>query len=772
MKKIVLWCSIFLVLLGIQSWFTFVTVHFPWINLMSVQGQWVVKSLDDYSGSEQLDVQVGDVVTSVNGRPPGEHESVMKWEVLEQAQSFVIVRDGLETAYDTTVVKDRNPVGLYPLLIEAISVFMALFLLVKINESRSSRLLSVVFLCCGLVFMSLGASIRGDTFGKLVINFAFMALPVVFLHFLLVFFRERSDMRLPVGYMSLLYVGVLCNALLRIASLIPGLGNDYWINYFSSRLSLVLFMIGFALNLYLLTYIYLKHRKNQSYLATTIKMVWICLAISFLPSIILSFLPHLIFQTEWVSSVFTGWFALFFPMSFAYLIATKQLYDVHMVLRRILHTLFLSTIPSLGIVAFVSVLYISEDSYKKLSYVFVVTLILISVLLYSLEYITTKLEGILFPRKYQLRTALKNISKNLGSITSFHELKDIVLVDIVNTLQVMGGVIAFKYRHSRELIHEGTIDQDEVGRLIDAAITQHPGYTIMEINSHEEYTSFLVMTRKRTGTRLGLEETQWLNMIVSYLSVSLENIFLIRKLTSKLEQLASQIPNEQVAREFIWFRKLMFELQEKERFRIATDIHDTTMQDLFFLKRRLVALRDKSKLLPEVVAQLVGIAEYVEVINTNLRQNCFELHPYLLQELGLLHTIRKLIDSESHSGGCETVLQVRGEEVIERWSLETKRHLFRIVQELLNNAKKHANAGKVLISLEVIGRTLRLTYQDDGVGFDSKRPQQREIGSPGVGMEQMRSRVLHLDGHLELATSPGCGVQIHITIPTKEVLSA
>jgi two-component system sensor histidine kinase ComP len=261
-------------------------------------------------------------------------------------------------------------------------------------------------------------------------------------------------------------------------------------------------------------------------------------------------------------------------------------------------------------------------------------------------------------------------------------------------------------------------------------------------------------------------------MIVSYLSVSLENIFLIRKLTSKLEQLASQIPNEQVAREFIWFRKLMFELQEKERFRIATDIHDTTMQDLFFLKRRLVALREKSKLLPEVVAQLGGVIEYVEVINTNLRQNCFELHPYLLQELGLMHTIRKLIESEAHSGGCETVLQVRGEEMIESWSLETKRHLFRIIQELLNNAKKHANAKKVLISMEVIGLTLRLTYQDDGVGFDSKRRHEREIGSSGVGMEQMKSRVLHLGGQLELTTSPGKGVQIHITIPTKEVLSA
>lgn len=81
------------------------------------------------------------------------------------------------------------------------------------------------------------------------------------------------------------------------------------------------------------------------------------------------------------------------------------------------------------------------------------------------------------------------------------------------------------------------------------------------------------------------EESEWLSLIISYLSVSLENLYLIRKLNMKLLELASELPNQEGSEEYVWFRKTMFDLQEKERTRIATDLHDTTMQDIFFVQR-------------------------------------------------------------------------------------------------------------------------------------------------------------------------------------------
>jgi two-component system sensor histidine kinase ComP len=406
-------------------------------------------------------------------------------------------------------------------------------------------------------------------------------------------------------------------------------------------------------------------------------------------------------------------------------------------------------------------------------FIFAAVVMILTFLLYSVEHMYTRLERFMFPRKHLLQAALKRISKDLTSTSSFRDLKDLILLDIVNTLQVYGGAIVFKYRDSMETIREGEIDQAAIEQLVSRDTPEeHPELMCFEINRHEEYTSYLIMTRKKSNTRLGLEEVQWLNLIISYLAVSLENVYLIRKLTDKLNRLASQLPDEQEAQDFNWFRKLTFELQERERVRIATDLHDTTMQDLFFLKRKLAAIGDKYPLPVEAKESIVSLIEYVEIINVNLRQSCFDLHPYLLQEIGLVRTIEKIIERESYSCPFQIRFDAVGANAIERKDLEIKRHLFRIVQELLNNAKKHSEATLVSIRLTSSNGKFWLHYRDDGVGFDPDRLTAPDVGTSGVGMEQLRSRILHLQGHLELDAGRGTGVDLRISFPMKEGMTA
>ncbi|MDB5052961.1 MAG: ATPase/histidine kinase/DNA gyrase domain protein, partial [Bacilli bacterium] len=260
-------------------------------------------------------------------------------------------------------------------------------------------------------------------------------------------------------------------------------------------------------------------------------------------------------------------------------------------------------------------------------------------------------------------------------------------------------------------------------------------------------------------------------LIISYLAVSLENLYLIRRLTLKLHELAAQIPDEKVAQDFVWFRKLMFDLQEKERLRIAMDLHDTTMQDLFFLKGRISSFLRNHALTEEENEKLASIFDYIEIINSNLRHSCFELHPHLLQEVGLIETIQQVIEQEEI--GCPFEIEFLAGEAsaIEVSSLETKRHLFRIFQELLNNAKKHSKASKVRIQLTFRRENFYFLYEDDGVGFDQKRRVTKEIGSSGNGIEQMKSRVIYMNGHIKLNSEKGHGVKIKITLP-KEGLTA
>ncbi|MBP1992916.1 sensor histidine kinase [Paenibacillus eucommiae] len=468
---------------------------------------------------------------------------------------------------------------------------------------------------------------------------------------------------------------------------------------------------------------------------------------------------------------YTSLFILFLPISFAYLIASNQLYDIGLVVRRFVYAGMIAVVPCGIFAAANAVAFPNDTDLKHLMFTFLLPVILLSVVLYSMEYMTTKFEGFLFPRKFILNSALKKISKSLGAISSFRDLKDIVLVDIVNTLEVMGGAIVIKFQDEMETILEGDMNKKEVEQLVaSGAFEEHAFYTCIEINHHEEYTAYLIMTRKKTNTLLGKEELQWLNLIISYLAVSMENVHLIRKMTSKLQQLASQLPDEQAAQDIQWFRKLMFELQEEERIRIATDLHDTTMQDLFFLKRRFVDLLEKYIMNQEDKDHLNNIINFIELINTGLRQSCFELHPHLLQEVGLILTVQRLLEKESYH--CPFTIEFTGDKAfaIENRDLVTKKHIFRIVQELLNNAKKHSQATEVQFRMTVETGFFCLSYEDDGVGFaESSTPPSKPFKLTGIGMEQVKSRVLFLGGDIELHSKLTGGVHFRITIPMKEV---
>ncbi|TDF96298.1 sensor histidine kinase [Paenibacillus piri] len=773
MKKkyiIGLFLTIFVTL---QIWCSLLTFHYPFIGIylgLTPQQQWVIKEQSPEGASTKLDLQVGDVVKQVDGKLPDESPFVYKWRTIEQAQKLVIFRDGYEYAININANSDAI-YDIVTILEEIVCLFMAILLLIKMRHSPSARLLAAVFLTMAIIYMSYGASVRGDAVGKLVIASLMMVLPIVFYHFLVVFFKEKGNIELPSKILKYLYAFAIISFGFRCLYLYPPLA--YTVYRFHDSVTLSFFIVGFLFNMCILTTLYVKVRKQPSYIASIIKSVWLSWMISFLPVICLSFLPKVITGFQALDALYTSWIILFFPISFAYLIASDKLYDFGLVIRRILFAGLLAVIPVSVFTGIFILFFRHGTDERQVSFIFIGSLILVTSVLYAAEYWTTRLEPFLFPRKFVLQSALKKISRSLGTISSIRELKDIVLVDIVETLQVKGAAIVFQFESDTEVIHEGEIDVVEIRRLVgSSAMPVHSQYTFIEMNSHEAYTSYLVITRKKANTLLGKEEIQWLRLITSYLEVSLENVHLIRKLTARLQQLASHLPHEDMAQDIQWFRKVMFELQEEERIRIAIDLHDTTMQDLFFLKKRLVALGEKHALHKEDREQLDSMIHYVELINTGLRQSCFELNPHLLKEIGLIRTLEMYVEKEAYTTPFQLEFVGEQDASIENKDLETKRHIFRIVQELLNNAKKHSQASKVTFQTSEKNGSFYLSYKDDGVGFDDKEAQPRRIGSSGMGIEQIRSRIVHMGGQMEIITGTGGGTKVTITIPTEEAMSA
>lgn len=772
MKKniaIGLFVSIIVVL---NLWCSYLMFHTPYHGIylkVDERQQWVIKELDPGGAGVELGLRVGDVVRAVDGKQPDESPYVYRWRTVEQAHTLTIARDGRELAF---AIRNNHTLTEYfvPLTEALVCFAMAIAIMAYMRRFPSARMLAAVFLTIALIYMSRGASVRGDVIGKLLITNLMTFLPIVFYHFLVVFFREKGNMKLPTRILPYMYAVFGISFAIRSFMLYPPYA--YPIFQYNEAVTLSLFIVGFLYNLGVLAMLYVRIRKQQSYVATIVRSVILSWAISFLPVICLSFLPQILTGHRVLNAVYTSWIILLFPISFAYLIAVDRLYNVGLVLRRLLFAGLLAVIPVSLFTGLYVFLFRHSIDEKQIMFVFIGSLLLLTSVLYAAEYLITRLEPVLFPRKFVLQSALKKIAKNLGTISSFRDLKAIILADIVETLQVMGAAIVLRYKNEIEVIPEGDIDVAEIEHLAGAMpAAEHPQYTFIEMNSHELYTSYLVITRKKSNLRLGKEELQWLRLITSYLEVSLENVHLIRKLTARLQQLAAQLPDEETAQDIQWFRKVMFELQEEERIRIATDLHDTTMQDLFFLKRRLAKLGERAAL-PKEDPELGSMIHFVEMINAGLRESCFELNPHLLKEVGLIQTLETYVEKEAFTAPFLLEFVAEEVEVADSRDLQTNRHVFRIVQELLANAKKHSRASKVTFRITETPGMFQLYYEDNGVGFDYSNEPNFRIGSSGTGIKQIKSRILQIGGQLEFITQAGRGTRVIVSIPAKEAASA
>lgn len=756
----------------IQVYFAFITFRYPFTGIiLSYDGdEWQVSKLDDGSAGRYMDIKVGDTIKSVDGAPPEQHFTIRKWRTIEQADELVISRDEQEISIHLKDVQDPLIHNLIPLFGGLICQIFAWFLFNKLKHSISVKYLALVFFSIGATFISLGASVRGELLGKYSIDTWVIAVPFVFLHFLSVFFKEKCNITFSPVLLKNIYIAVVAVCLMKATYFIPN-PADYFFYKINSNATLVILLIGLVLVFYMLTAVYLKYRKERSYVSTVIKTVWTALIISFMPFVLLFALPYIFTGQAILTGAYTGWFILIFPLAFTYLIAAKRLYDIDIVIRRLLYTTLLAVVPSAAIVGIIAVIFRGGTSIGRLISSLLSITVVLSLVLYSFEYFAMRLEKVIFPRKHVLQVALKKISKNLGAIQSFRDMKDIILVDIVNTLQVYGGAIVYRYPDNVESICEGSIDHKEVERVAQARIvTDEDSFVRFEINSHEEYTSYLILSAKKTNTPLNQEEKQWLTLIITYLAVSLENLYLIRKLNLKLSELAAQGPGEG-GDDVSWFRKMMFDLQEKERVRIANDLHDTTMQDIFFVSRKLQAL-NKQMNGPEELKQLKDISNHLELINMNLRQCCFELNPSLLKTIGLVNTIHNLVEIEKEICPFELTFMTDGSARIELVDMDVKRHIFRIIQELVNNAKKHSQAKHVHLKLTMTGGLMFILYEDDGVGLLTDAAPAKKPEKAGLGLEQMKGRVHHLNGTIDISSSAGMGVRVQIKIPYSEGMTA
>lgn len=761
MKKRFLFVFGICFLIGFQMWVLHLVTHAPYIGLRTKEN--VVSNVNEPSTAVASGVQMGDIVTRVNGEIPGMHWSITRFGSLEQAKTMSVLRSGQEIIFSFSSVPTINNYDIFMFLIQVISMGMAGILWWKVKRTPTSGNLAYTLIAVAGIFMSMPASIRADPLGKMMLSVSMFYTFIYFLQFVITFLQEKVNM-VFVPFPRYIHMVLLIFVAIELIYFIdsPLTQPVYELANYAMLLA------GFCAvgtSLGLLVYAYWKHRRTNLQFALIVRTVSWALIFSVVPVTFLTFLPLAVFGDSWMPPVYSSWFVFILPLTFLYLLATRRLYDVDVIVRRMLITITIALVPTLLLGGMAKAFFFRNYDTDRLLFFFILFWISNSVMLYTLEYLTSKLEPFLFPRKHRLAAALKTIAHNLGTVSTTQGLKDIFLTDIMETLELDGAAIVIANEDGLDTVEVGHLEDRLIKEALYAANKEITMYTCFEIARQEQGTRYLIVSGKKSGAMLGMEDLNWLRLVLSYLSVALENVQLIRKLDDKVQHLSGLIPTEEEADNLLWFQKLMLNYQEQERVRLAMDLHDTTMQDLFFLKRSLQLTPDMA---PSEMEKHIGkLSDYIDRINRNLRQSCFELHPHLLKELGLVGTLQRLLQVERKLNDFQIHFISFGDKEIEEQEMELKRNVFRMVQELLNNAKKYADAANVRFSLGLEEDVMYLEYMDDGVGFDPAKPVVREIGSNGMGIRQMKTRIMAMGGSCELRSEPGKGVHFEAELPAR-----
>lgn len=212
----------------------------------------------------------------------------------------------------------------------------------------------------------------------------------------------------------------------------------------------------------------------------------------------------------------------------------------------------------------------------------------------------------------------------------------------------------------------------------------------------------------------------------------------------------------------------MIQAQERERERIAMDLHDQVGQDLSAVRLALQAVWDDVRSVkPELSDLIAGISEAVQSIAKDVRDLSYELLPPGLDELGLVSTVQQYSSEFSVKNGLAVEFHAEGIEGLQL-DFDIQINLFRVIQEALTNAARHAHASNVVVRLMVSRSKIILSIIDDGKGFNVKEESAAAIADKRMGMWGMEQRIGLLQGTIDVASCPMGGTEIKVEVPFGE----
>jgi signal transduction histidine kinase len=248
-----------------------------------------------------------------------------------------------------------------------------------------------------------------------------------------------------------------------------------------------------------------------------------------------------------------------------------------------------------------------------------------------------------------------------------------------------------------------------------------------------------------------------------------ERGFLTEESLELLQAVAHQartaLQNAQLYRDLELEKERMADIQEETRKKLARDLHDGPTQSIGAIAMRINFARRLMTRNPDAASEeLFKIEELARRTTKEIRQMLFTLRPLVLESEGLVAALEQLSEKMLENHKQKVIIQAPPR-VVEDMEVGKQGVVFFIVEEAVNNARKHAQADNIWVRLKRRGELLRLEVQDDGVGFDVASVEASYEQRGSLGMVNLRERAELVNGVLRIDSVPGKGTRVAVTIP-------
>ncbi|MGE7113125.1 ATP-binding protein [Lysinibacillus sp. NPDC047702] len=716
--------SIFIAYLVLGIYVLAVTIKVPFIGILvdASSGQLVIENLYYPDWAQQQNLETGDILLTIDGEPAQDNRSIQLHSVAKSGRELTIIKPS-GVVHSITVQHQDIPEELFlqiifPIFYFVLSFGIALYLWRKNKDNQQTRLLILFLLTCSLAYISSGASSRENLLGMLVIGIGIILCLVLFIHFLQLYFRYlHIEWRyLNTKWLYVIPFAVLCS---------------YVIVFFDQGLRGL--TASFILGLFTVLVLYAIYILLTSYLRTKlakIRLIAMAFITPFLPFLLFFVIPEILDHKPILHAELAALFLLFIPFSFIFIQVNERLFDIEYQLSRFRYYSTLAFFSAVILTSSIFFVFLREISLFKMTSIFILIFIVIIASFYIKEQLDFKYRKIIFSSTGNYVHNLYAAVNRMGKAINQQELLQLFKYEITEKL----GTTAFTITTVTEIVP-----------FVRGEIIEKMG--TIQLLLHDTGEEKVVLKIRHS---LQKEELLWLELLSLYVSMFIDNLKLIEDLVQEIQHMKdsndTQLP---------WLDKLLWNIIEKEKSILAQELHDTILQEQLHLARELDVLAGSPIIKKEKV---LDIREQLLNATKDLREYCENLSPPLLDTFGLQMALKKLIQKVKIR--ADFLLNAH----IERVQFQdVTLHLvvYRLVQELLNNAIKHAEATEVSLKLQAIPHGFILQYDDNGIGCNIEDLMQ---SSASMGINGIRERVRAFNGEINIASSHNEGMHIFIQI--------